>query len=84
MAERKNSAMNVPLKPLDNLFEPTLPQKNEGEALKTLPVDELRPFEGHPFHMYTEEKMAEMVESVKEHGVISPILVRPHKDGKGN
>ncbi len=83
MAEKKNSAMNVPLKPLGDLFEPTIPVKPEIDTPKTLSVDDLRPFEGHPFHMYAEDKMAEMVESVKEHGVISPILVRPHKDGKG-
>lgn len=83
MAGKKSTASGVPLKPLDDLFEPTLPQKPESESLNTLPLDELRPFEGHPFRMYTEDKMAEMVESVKEHGVIAPILVRPHKDGKG-
>ena len=83
MAEKKNSAMNVPLKPLDDLFEPTLPLKHDEELLKTLPVDELVPFESHPFHMYTEEKMAEMVDSVKQYGVLSPILVRPHKSGSG-
>ena len=83
MAQKKSGAMAVPLKPLDNLFEPTLPQKPQTDGITTLPIDELRPFEGHPFRMYSEEKMAEMVESVQEHGVIAPILVRPHKDGKG-
>ena len=45
-----------------------------------LPIDELRPFKNHPFRLYTEERMAEMVESVQEHGIISPILVRPAPD----
>lgn len=83
MAVKRSTASGVPLKPLDDLFEPTLSQKPQTDGITTLPIDELRPFAGHPFRMYTEEKMAEMVESVKEHGVISPILVRPHKDGKG-
>ena len=83
MVEKKNSAMNVPLRPLDNLFEPTIKEERSVENISTLPLTELHPFKGHPFKMYTEEKMAEMVDSVKEHGVIFPILVRPNKNGEG-
>lgn len=83
MAEKKKSAMNVPLRPLDNLFEPTIKEEQKRDNISTLPVDDLHPFNGHPFKMYTEEKMEEMVESVKEHGVIFPILVRPNKNGEG-
>lgn len=83
MVEKKKSAMNVPLRPLDNLFEPTVKEAPALDNINTLPLDTLHAFKGHPFKMYTEERMAEMVESVKEHGVISPILVRPNKDGEG-
>ena len=83
MAEKRKSAMNVPLRPLDNLFEPTVKEAPALDNINTLPLDALHAFKGHPFKMYTEERMAEMVESVKEHGVISPILVRPNKDGEG-
>lgn len=83
MVEKKKSAMNVPLRPLDNLFEPTVKEAPALDNINTLPLDALYAFKGHPFKMYTEERMAEMVESVKEHGVISPILVRPNKDGEG-
>lgn len=83
MAEKKKSAMSVPLRPLDNLFEPTLKEEPKASGAKTLEVDKLSPFKGHPFKMYTADRMAEMVESVKEHGVIAPILVRPNKDGEG-
>lgn len=83
MAEKKKSAMNVPLRPLDNLFEPTIKEEPKAIGTNSLPVDKLHAFKGHPFKMYTEERMAEMVESVKEHGVIAPILVRPNKNGEG-
>lgn len=83
MVEKKKSAMNVPLRPLDKLFEPTVKEAPALDNINTLPLDALHAFKGHPFKMYTEERMAEMVESVKEHGVISPILVRPNKDGEG-
>lgn len=83
MAEKKKSAMNVPLKPLDNLFEPTIKEAPKDANSNTLAVCLLHSFKGHPFKMYTEERMTEMVDSVKEHGVIAPILVRPNKDGEG-
>ena len=44
---------------------------------------DLYPFPNHPFRMYTEEKMREMVESVTEFGVISPIIMRPNPNGEG-
>ena len=46
-------------------------------------TDDLYPFPNHPFRMYTEEKMREMVESVTEFGIISPIIVRPNPTGEG-
>lgn len=83
MAEKKNSAMNVSLRPLDNLFEPTISKPVETDGVNKLSLDVLHPFEKHPFKMYSEERMAEMVESVQEHGIISPILVRPKQNGNG-
>lgn len=83
MAEKKKSAMNVPLRPLDNLFEPTIKEEPKATGTNSLSIDNLHAFKRHPFKMYTEERMAEMVESVKEHGVIAPILVRPNKYGDG-
>ena len=83
MAEKRKIAMNVPLKSLDNLFEPTIKEATKDANSNTLAVGLLHSFKGHPFKMYTEERMTEMVESVKEHGVIAPILVRPNKYGDG-
>lgn len=41
----------------------------------------LRSFDHLPFHVYTDEQMAEMVESVRQNGVITPIIVRPLDGG---
>lgn len=46
-----------------------------------LPIDTLHPFKNHPFKMYSEDKMNELVESVKQHGILMPILVRPRSEG---
>jgi len=52
----------------------------DGRPLE-LDIDTLHPFPNQPFHPYKEDEMDKMVESVKENGVISPIIVRPKEDG---
>jgi ParB family chromosome partitioning protein len=49
--------------------------------IQCLAVDTLQPFKNHPFRMYSREKLAELSESIRENGVISPILVRPLASG---
>jgi ParB family transcriptional regulator, chromosome partitioning protein len=48
----------------------------------TLPISKLKSFSKHPFKMYGDEKLQSLAESIKTHGVISPILVRPIDDDK--
>lgn len=55
-------------------------QSPDGKPLE-LDIDTLLPFPNQPFHPYKEEEMEKMVESIKENGVISPIVVRPKEDG---
>lgn len=79
---KPSSASGVTFRPLDDLFEPT-DGSSDKPQLAELDVDSLVPFKDHPFREYPEEKMQEMVESVTEHGILMPILVRPHKSGEG-
>ena len=51
------------------------------DEIKYLNVNELKPFEEHPFKVRIDEEMDELVDSIKENGVVSPIIARPHKDG---
>ena len=51
------------------------------DEIKYLNVNELKPFEEHPFKVRFDEEMDELVDSIKENGVVSPIIARPHKDG---
>ena len=53
----------------------------DGRPLE-LEIDSLVRFPNQPFDPYTEDEMAQMVESIKENGVISPIIVRPKADGE--
>lgn len=80
MKERA-TANDVPFTPLDKLFEPTVPQGPELPVVDTLPVEALRPFSGHPFHLYMDEKLRELTDSIREHGVLMPVLVRPLDGG---
>ena len=51
----------------------------DGRPLE-LDIDTLLPFPNQPFHPYKEDEMTRMVESIKENGVISPIIVRSKGD----
>ena len=51
------------------------------EMVVRLPLTELHPFPNHPFKVRDDDAMRETVESVKEYGVLTPAIVRPHEDG---
>ena len=42
-----------------------------------IPVEKIRPFEGHPYKVLDNEEMNTLIDSIQQKGVISPILVRP-------
>ena len=52
------------------------PQAETGNGLRSLPVDKIKPFHNHPFHLYEGERLDDMVESIREHGVLNPVIVR--------
>ena len=51
------------------------------EGTVDLDVMTIYPFENHPFRVVDDEKMDELVESIKESGVLTPVLVRPDDEG---
>src|SRR5574344_112080 len=42
-----------------------------------IPVDKLRPFEGHPYKVKDDDEMNTLIESIQEQGILSPLVVRP-------
>jgi len=58
-------------------------QINQGakEQLKEIPVDKIKISPRQPRQIFDQEKMAELAESIKELGVIQPVVVRPSQDG---
>lgn len=46
-----------------------------------IPVDKIVPFHNHPFRLYEGERLNDMVESIREHGVLNPVIVHKTTDG---
>jgi len=42
-----------------------------------LPIDKLKPFEGHPFYVKDDDDMEQLTESIRSQGVLTPLVVRP-------
>lgn len=78
----KSAAKNIQLACYDDLFKTDEERQADAqERVQSLPLDRLMPFPNHPFKVLDDEKMQETVESIKERGVLVPILVRPTNDG---
>ena len=83
MAARK-SLGGAGLPPLADLFSTSEERALEAqtqERVMMLPVSELHDFPGHPFQVRDDEEMEKLVESITQHGVLMPGLVRPHAAG---
>jgi ParB family chromosome partitioning protein len=65
---------------VDLLTEDSSAQVPEG-GVRTLPLDSIRAFHDHPFRLYEGERLKDMVESIREHGVLSPVIVQETQDG---
>ena len=44
---------------------------------KIIAIDKLHAFENHPYKVQDNEEMEVLAESIKEHGIVSPVIVRP-------
>ena len=67
---------------LDSLFTTQAERDNaDNEQVIKISIDSIHDFPNHPFKVINDEKMQEMVKSVKEYGVILPVIVRPKEDG---
>ena len=83
MAARK-SLGGAGLPPLADLFSTSDERALEAqtqERVMMLPVSELHDFPGHPFQVRDDEEMEKLAESITQHGVLMPGLVRPRAAG---
>ena len=61
---------------MENGKTPKAPEQVQG-----IPISELHPFEGHPFKVLDDDAMTQTVESIRDYGITTPLLVRPDPDG---
>ena len=66
----------IKLKSVDEL----LGVSNE-ESNMDIPMEQITPFKNHPFKVVDDDKMTELVESIKQNGVLTPVIVRPMDAG---
>lgn len=55
--------------------------ENKTEEIKSINISELKPYEQQPFKVLIDESMEELMESVKQSGVLSPVIARPRREG---
>lgn len=74
--------LDLGLPSYDSLFS-TEEERQEAntEKVMTIPINKIKDFEGHPFHVTMDEDMAKLIDSIKESDMLMPALVRPKPDG---
>ena len=78
MPDKKGSASKIKMHSVDDLFGIGGESgSHEREHVKDIDISELSPFKDHPFRVLDDEKMQETVESIREYGVLNPVIVRP-------
>ena len=80
MAGRKSSASNIKMPDVNMLFGLEQDSDNSAEKIEEVDIGKLYSFNDHPFKVLDDEKMQETVESIREHGIICPLIVRPGKE----
>lgn len=79
----KNSGLNIELSAFDDLFETDESRADKKrERIFDIPLSDIQSFPDHPYKVLNDERMTELVESIKEHGLLQPVLVRPLPDDK--
>lgn len=78
---KTESKMNLPK--LDDLFTTEEERyENSLEKIQNISIDKIDNFPNHPFKVLENEELLQMIESIKDKGVIVPALVRPKEDGR--
>ena len=73
----------IRLKPCVDLFSTEASRQDASlEKIREIPLDQLVPFKDHPFKVIDDESMMDTVQSIREHGILLPLIARPMPDGK--
>ena len=76
------SSVNASLSSYDDIFSTEESRLEEQrEQVQQIPIGELFPFKNHPFKVLDDDSMSDTVESVKQYGVLAPLIARPRPEG---
>ena len=76
------SSVNASLSSYDDIFSTEESrQEEQREQVQQIPIGELYPFKNHPFKVLDDDSMSDTVESIKQYGVLSPLIARPRPKG---
>lgn len=71
----------IPTELLDESFDPTAEQDERVSDLRYIKLASIMPDPDQPRREFDDDALVELSESIKEHGVLQPVVVRPHGDG---
>lgn len=74
---------NIPKRKISDAVDIMIADTTKAETdigLQSLPVDKTKLFHDHPFCLYEGERLDDMMESIREHGILAPVIV--HKKGR--
>lgn len=78
----KSKELNMKIPSVGDLFSTQEEREEVGrESVRDIPLEDIYEFPNHPFKVKMDDKMMEMVESVRQYGILVPAIVRPKEDG---
>ena len=72
---------NISLKSYEDIFTTEEKRQETGEQVVMIPVNQIHEFKNHPFKVLDDEDIRKTVDSIREYGVLVPVIIRP--DGNG-
>ena len=76
-----DQSSNIQMKSFTELFGANEPSVSKGDAIQKIPISEIHDFKNHPFRVLDDERMEEMVSSVRANGVLVPVILRTRPEG---
>lgn len=71
----------IPVDLLDESFDPTANQDKQVSELRQIKIDEISADPDQPRRKFGEEELRDLADSIKEHGILQPIIVTPYQGG---
>lgn len=78
----KGFASLIPTDVLDSKFDTTANEDEKVSSLRLIPIDKISPDPNQPRNQFDDKQIDELAESIKQHGLLQPIVVTPKRNGR--